>query len=87
MTVRVTEANNTCIPSVGRAIQSHSIMRTDTHPSGLRAMHKIKTEFKAVSPMLHRRWAGKFYNPRIKPRLRKSWRPTFGNDKPHGQES
>jgi hypothetical protein len=50
-------------------------------------MHTIKTQFKAVSPMRHRRWGGKFYNPRIRPRRRKSWRPAFDNTKPHGQET
>jgi hypothetical protein len=50
-------------------------------------MHKIKSEFKAASPMLHRRWDGKFYNARIKPRRKKAVKPHFGYAKPHGQES
>ena len=50
-------------------------------------MHKIKSEFKAQAPMLHRRWDGKFYSGKIKPRRAKSVRPVFGYTKPHGQES
>lgn len=50
-------------------------------------MHKIKSEFKAVSPMMHRRWDGKFYNAKMKPRRKKSTRPIFGYAKPHGQQS
>ena len=49
-------------------------------------MHKIKSDFKSVSPALHRRWGGKFYNPRHKTRRPKSIRPAFGYTKPHGQE-
>ena len=49
-------------------------------------MHTIKTEFKAQSPMLHRRYDGKFYNPRIKTRRPKSTKPIFGYTKPHGHE-
>ena len=50
-------------------------------------MHKIKSEFKAQSPMLDRRWDGKFYNAKIKPRRKKSTKPAFGHGKPHGQEN
>ena len=50
-------------------------------------MHKIKSDFKASSPMLHRRWDGKFYNARMKPRRKKSVKPHFGYAKPRGQES
>lgn len=50
-------------------------------------MHTIKTEFKAASPMLHRRWGGKFANPRMKPRRRRIVRPVFGYAKPRGQET
>lgn len=50
-------------------------------------MHTIRTEFRAVSPMLHRRWGGRFANPRLRPRRRRSVRPIFGYAKPHGQES
>ncbi len=55
--------------------------------SGQDAMQKIKTEFKAASPMLHRRWDGMFYNPKFKPRRKKSVKPIFGYTKPHGQEN
>ena len=50
-------------------------------------MRSIKSDFKAVSPMLHRRWGGRFYSARLKPRRKKSTRPIFGYTKPHGQES
>ncbi|MEL7374858.1 MAG: hypothetical protein AAGJ36_10415 [Pseudomonadota bacterium] len=50
-------------------------------------MHQIKSDFKAVAPMLHRRWSGRFYNPRLKPRRPKIVRPVFGYTKPRGQES
>lgn len=50
-------------------------------------MHTIKTEFKAASPMLHRRWGGKFANTKLKPRLRRAWRKHFGSAKPYGQEA
>jgi len=50
-------------------------------------MHQIKHEFKAAAPTLHRRWGGRFYNARIKPRRPKSVKPAFGYTKPHGQES
>lgn len=49
-------------------------------------MHTIKTDFKAVSPMLHRRYDGKFYNAKMKPRRKKAVKPRFGYAKPHGQE-
>jgi len=50
-------------------------------------MHTIKTEFKSASPMLHRRWGGKFANPKLMPRRRKSMKPVFGYAKAHGQEN
>jgi hypothetical protein len=50
-------------------------------------MHKVKSEFKAASPMLHRRWDGKFYTAKLKPRRKKSVKPAFGYAKPHGQEN
>ena len=50
-------------------------------------MHRIKTDFQAASPMLHRRWGGKFNNPKLKPRRKKSTRPVLGYAKPHGQEN
>lgn len=49
-------------------------------------MHTIKTEFKASSPMRHRRWGGKFTNPRITPRRPKAVKAVVNADKPHGQE-
>lgn len=50
-------------------------------------MQKVKSDFKAASPMLDRRYGGKFYNPRLKPRRPKSTKPAFGYAKPHGQEN
>jgi len=50
-------------------------------------MHNLKSDFKAVSPLHHRRWDGLFYNPKFKPRWRKSTKPVFGFAKPRGQES
>ena len=50
-------------------------------------MHTIKSEFKAVTPFLNRRYDGLFYNPRKKPRRPKSTKPVFGYAKPHGQEN
>lgn len=50
-------------------------------------MHKVQSEFKAASPMLHRRYDGKFYNSRTKARRRKATKPVFGYAKPHGQEA
>ncbi len=49
-------------------------------------MQKVKSDFKAVSPMLHRRYGGKFYNPRTKTQRPKTTKPVFGYTKPHGQE-
>lgn len=48
-------------------------------------MHKIKKEFKASAPS--RRYDGKFYTPKFKPRRPKSVKPHFGYAKPHGQEN
>ena len=50
-------------------------------------MHSIRSDFKAASPMLHRRWGGKFYNPKLKPRRKKRVKPVFGYAKPRGQQS
>jgi hypothetical protein len=50
-------------------------------------MHQIKSEFKAVAPTLHRRWGGRFYNAKLKPRRKKSATPAFGYTKPHGQQA
>lgn len=57
------------------------------HDESRGAMHSIKSDFKAVSPMLHRRWGGRFYNPKLKSRRRKSVKPHFGYAKPRGQEN
>ncbi|MEM9702406.1 MAG: hypothetical protein AAF907_08185 [Planctomycetota bacterium] len=42
--------------------------------------------FDRASPPL-RRWGGKFANPRLLPRVKKSTQPHFGHAKPHGQEA
>lgn len=50
-------------------------------------MHHIKIEFMAASPMMRRRWDGKFYNAKLKPSRKKSRKHAFGYTKPHSQQS
>gem|GEM_PF-6026371 len=47
----------------------------------------VKEQFKSASPFLHRRWDGKFHNPRIRPRRKKATKPNFKLPRPYGQEN
>ena len=43
-------------------------------------MHTIKTTFRAVAPPRHRRWDGKWTNPKV--RVRRRGRRRFGHAGP-----